>query len=91
MATAAPLPLSEHAGQPEKVRAHGCENRCIVAIGASAGGVDALKRLVREISPDIPAALLEDGPIARYRCHTGHAFEADVLMQAQADDAEQAL
>ncbi|RVA44510.1 chemotaxis protein CheB, partial [Mesorhizobium sp. M7A.F.Ca.US.001.01.1.1] len=58
MATAAPRSESEHAGQSEKVRAYGCENRCIVAIGASAGGLDALKRLVRDISPDIPAALL---------------------------------
>jgi two-component system chemotaxis response regulator CheB len=48
----------EAATQPDKVRRQGCENRCIVTIGASAGGVDALKRLVRDISPDIPAAIL---------------------------------
>ncbi|ESW89130.1 protein-glutamate methylesterase [Mesorhizobium sp. LSJC285A00] len=58
MATAAPRSDSERAGQPDKVRPDGCENRCIVTIGASAGGVDALKRLVRDLSPDIPAALL---------------------------------
>jgi two-component system, chemotaxis family, protein-glutamate methylesterase/glutaminase len=58
MATSASRPDWERAEQPDRVPPHGCENRCIVAIGASAGGVYALKRLVRDISPDIPAALL---------------------------------
>jgi two-component system chemotaxis response regulator CheB len=34
---------------------------------------------------------IEDGPMLRYRCHTGHAFTADVMMEAQSNEAEQIL
>ncbi|MGN6550635.1 MAG: chemotaxis protein CheB [Pararhizobium sp.] len=34
-----------------------CENRCIIAIGASAGGVEALQRLVAGLPKDLPAAV----------------------------------
>jgi two-component system, chemotaxis family, protein-glutamate methylesterase/glutaminase len=34
---------------------------------------------------------IEDGPMLRYRCHTGHAFTADVMMEAQSQEAEQIL
>jgi len=34
---------------------------------------------------------IEDGPMIRYRCHTGHAFTADIMMEAQSQEAEQIL
>ena len=34
---------------------------------------------------------IEDGPMLRYRCHTGHAFTADIMMEAQSQEAEQIL
>jgi two-component system, chemotaxis family, protein-glutamate methylesterase/glutaminase len=36
---------------------HARQNRCVIAIGASAGGVDALKQLVAALPPDLPAAV----------------------------------
>lgn len=34
---------------------------------------------------------IEDGPLIRYRCHTGHAFTADVMLEAQSEEADQIL
>ncbi|HTN63451.1 MAG TPA: chemotaxis protein CheB [Devosia sp.] len=34
---------------------------------------------------------IEDGPLTRYRCHTGHAFTADVMLEAQSEEADQIL
>jgi two-component system, chemotaxis family, protein-glutamate methylesterase/glutaminase len=34
---------------------------------------------------------IEDGPITRYRCHTGHAFSEEIMMEAQTSDAERIL
>src|SRR5688500_16801987 len=35
----------------------GSGNRCIIVIGASAGGVEALKRLAADLPPDLAAAV----------------------------------
>ncbi|WP_348628445.1 chemotaxis protein CheB [Mesorhizobium sp. WSM3868] len=34
---------------------------------------------------------IEDGDMLRYRCHTGHAFTADAVMEAQASEADEIL
>ena len=34
---------------------------------------------------------IEDGGMLRYRCHTGHAFTSDAMMEAQSDEADQIL
>lgn len=34
---------------------------------------------------------IEDGDMLRYRCHTGHAFTADAVMEAQAIEADDIL
>ncbi|WFP61583.1 chemotaxis protein CheB [Mesorhizobium sp. WSM4904] len=34
---------------------------------------------------------VEDGDMLRYRCHTGHAFTADAMMEAQAIEADEIL
>jgi two-component system chemotaxis response regulator CheB len=34
---------------------------------------------------------IEDGDMLRYRCHTGHAFTADAVMEAQAVEADDIL
>ncbi|PBB96798.1 protein-glutamate methylesterase [Mesorhizobium sp. WSM3862] len=34
---------------------------------------------------------IEDGDMLRYRCHTGHAFTADAIMEAQAIEADEIL
>ncbi|RWB11401.1 MAG: chemotaxis protein CheB [Mesorhizobium sp.] len=34
---------------------------------------------------------IEDGDMLRYRCHTGHAFTADAVMEAQAIEADEIL
>lgn len=35
-----------------------------------------------------PLREIEDGDMLRYRCHTGHAFTADAMMEAQAVEAD---
>jgi two-component system chemotaxis response regulator CheB len=34
---------------------------------------------------------IEDGDMLRYRCHTGHAFTADAMMEAQSAEADEIL
>ncbi len=34
---------------------------------------------------------IEDGDMVRYRCHTGHAFTSDAMMEAQSTEAEEIL
>lgn len=34
---------------------------------------------------------IEDGKLLRFRCHTGHAYNADVLLAANADETERLL
>lgn len=34
---------------------------------------------------------IEDGDMLRYRCHTGHAFTADAMMEAQSTEADELL
>ncbi|MBZ9986842.1 chemotaxis protein CheB [Mesorhizobium sp. BH1-1-5] len=38
-----------------------------------------------------PLWQIEDGDMLRYRCHTGHAFTADAVMEAQAIEADEIL
>ncbi|TIM31028.1 MAG: hypothetical protein E5Y61_19900, partial [Mesorhizobium sp.] len=42
---------------PEKIEAISSRNRCIIVVGASAGGVEALKRLATYLPPDLAAAV----------------------------------
>lgn len=43
--------------------------------------------------PDCNGVLwqIEDGPLLRFRCHTGHAYTADALLDSQAHALEQSL
>ena len=34
---------------------------------------------------------IEDGEMLRYRCHTGHAFTAEAMMEAQSAEADEIL
>ena len=34
---------------------------------------------------------IEDGDMLRYRCHTGHAFTPDAMMEAQSAEADEIL
>src|SRR5690606_36281048 len=45
------------------------------------------------VCPECHGALweIEDGPITRYRCHTGHAYSVDSLVEAQSQDADNTL
>ncbi|WP_353646081.1 chemotaxis protein CheB [Mesorhizobium sp. WSM2239] len=54
---------------------------------------DRLGDLSVFVCPECHGPLWEiaDGPMVRYRCHTGHAFTADVMMEAQSSEAEQIL
>ncbi|TIM22226.1 MAG: hypothetical protein E5Y61_31135, partial [Mesorhizobium sp.] len=42
---------------PEKIERVSSRNRCIIVVGASAGGVEALKRLATYLPPDLTAAV----------------------------------
>ncbi|MBZ6379606.1 chemotaxis protein CheB [Pacificimonas flava] len=43
--------------------------------------------------PDCKGVLweIEDGPLLRYRCHTGHAYTANTLLESQTDALERRL
>ena len=34
---------------------------------------------------------IEDGDMLRYRCHTGHAFTSEAMLEAQSAEADQIL
>jgi two-component system chemotaxis response regulator CheB len=54
---------------------------------------DRLGNLSVFVCPECHGPLweIQDGPMLRYRCHTGHAFTADAMMEAQDAEAEQML
>ena len=54
---------------------------------------DRLGELSVFVCPECHGPLweIEDGEMIRYRCHTGHAFTADVMMEAQSIETEQIL
>ncbi len=54
---------------------------------------EQLGRPSRFTCPECHGALweIDDGALLRYRCHVGHAFTADVVLQAQAVQAEEML
>ena len=54
---------------------------------------DRLGDLSVFVCPECHGPLWEiaDGSMLRYRCHTGHAFTDDVMMEAQSSEAEQIL
>lgn len=63
------------------------------------GEVDSLEALSQR-GPPVPMSCPEcggplwalfDGRLARFRCHTGHAYTAESLLSAQAQQVEQAL
>jgi two-component system chemotaxis response regulator CheB len=68
-----------------------------VAIAAQEHGSmeteDRLGDLSVFVCPECHGPLWEikDGPMLRYRCHTGHAFTAEAMLEAQAEEAEQIL
>jgi len=55
--------------------------------------VDRLGELSVFTCPECHGPLweIEDGDMLRYRCHTGHAFTADAVMEAQAIEADEIL
>jgi two-component system chemotaxis response regulator CheB len=54
---------------------------------------DMLGKPSRFTCPECHGALweIEDGNMLRYRCHVGHAFTADAVLTAQADESEKLL
>ncbi|RWE30023.1 MAG: chemotaxis protein CheB [Mesorhizobium sp.] len=54
---------------------------------------DRLGELSVFICPECHGPLweIEDGDMVRYRCHTGHAFTPDAMMEAQAVEADEIL
>jgi len=68
-----------------------------VAIAAQEHGSmeteDRLGDLSVFVCPECHGPLWEikDGPMLRYRCHTGHAFTAEAMVEAQTIEAEQIL
>ena len=54
---------------------------------------DKLGTPSRFTCPECHGALweIDDGSLLRYRCHVGHAFTADVMIAAQAEQAEELL
>ena len=54
---------------------------------------DQLGRPSRFTCPECHGALweIDDGALLRYRCHVGHAFTADAVLQAQGVQAEEML
>lgn len=81
------------------------EKRNIIVIGASAGGFEAIKKLISGLSGDLEASIfivwhissdvsgimLVEGEGLRFRCHTGHAFSADSLMASITQSIEESL
>ena len=65
-----------------------------------ARGGDALKSGSLDLGPSVPLtcpdcggtlAQIDEGLIRRYRCHTGHAFSSDTLLQASSEDIDTKL
>ena len=54
---------------------------------------DRLGELSVFVCPECHGPLweIEDGEMLRYRCHTGHAFTSDAMLEAQSDEADQML
>src|SRR5690606_30680509 len=54
---------------------------------------DRLGAPSRFTCPDCHGALweIEDGDLLRYRCHVGHAFSGDVVLEAQDEESEHLL
>lgn len=65
-----------------------------------ARGSDALKSGALDLGPSAPftcpecggpLSQIDEGPIRRFRCHTGHAFSKDTLLQATSEAVDQKL
>lgn len=54
---------------------------------------DVLGRPSRFTCPECHGALweIEDGDLLRYRCHVGHAFTSDVVLQSQGEEVDRLL
>ena len=54
---------------------------------------DRLGSLCRFACPECHGTLWEiaEGPMLRYRCHVGHAFTAEAMLTAQADEVDRLL
>ena len=54
---------------------------------------DMLGKPSRFTCPECHGALweIEDGSLLRYRCHVGHAYTADAVHAAQADEVDRLL
>ncbi|WP_353682538.1 chemotaxis protein CheB [Mesorhizobium sp.] len=76
---------------PERIERMSSRNRCIIVVGASAGGVEALKRLATYLPPDLAAAVFvvlhvgqtsylpeildRAGPLRAIKAKSGEQFE----------------
>jgi two-component system chemotaxis response regulator CheB len=69
------------------------EIRIAEADNALEAGVMQLGKLTPYTCPDCHGVLLgiQDGPLRRFRCHTGHAFSADSLLAAVTSTSEDQL
>jgi two-component system, chemotaxis family, protein-glutamate methylesterase/glutaminase len=75
---------------PDDIR---LEVRLAAQGGAGPQADEQLERPLALTCPDCGGALREitDGELLRYRCHVGHAYDADLLLGAQTEGVERAL
>jgi two-component system, chemotaxis family, protein-glutamate methylesterase/glutaminase len=75
---------------PEDIR---LEARMAAQDGSGRRSEEQLERPLAPSCPECGGALREitDGELLRYRCHVGHAYDADLLLGAQTEVVERAL
>jgi two-component system chemotaxis response regulator CheB len=79
--------------EPLASEAMGIETEVALAGNALHGGVMLLGPLSPHTCPECHGVLVrvQEGPIARYRCHTGHAFSLQTLLAGLNDEIDDGL
>jgi two-component system, chemotaxis family, protein-glutamate methylesterase/glutaminase len=83
-------PAGPSPGVPEDIR---LEARMAAQGGSGSQSDEQLERPFALSCPECGGALREitDGDLLRYRCHVGHAYDADLLLGTQTEVVERAL
>jgi two-component system chemotaxis response regulator CheB len=74
--------VSMNAHEPQSGGRHGVENLIAMEGNGLQAGVMNLGKVSKYTCPDCHGVLvqIEEGPIVRFRCHTGHAFSLQTLL-----------